>query len=234
MIKAKSTNAKIALETVEELQSYFVENLNDVSKKYGTNKPFERVEWLRDNGTHGGGSRYEARDEKVFNRGSVNVSQVHYDDDDTKKLSSASAISTIIHPRNPQVPSMHMHISLTQMRDGKLYWRLMADLNPSIKNENHKKMFDTMLKQSSGIYADEGIAQGDKYFDIPVLNRTRGVSHFYLENFNSDDFDCDREFALTFGKSVIDTYISIISGAILNNPLIKEEDKKKQLDYHTT
>lgn len=234
MIQAKSNYAQKALNCVEELQNYFVNNLNDVSKKYGVNKEFEKVEWLRDHGIHGGGSRYEARDESLFNRGSVNVSQVHYDDDESKKLSSASAISTIIHPKNPKVPSMHMHISLTEMRDGKMYWRLMADLNPSIINNNDKNSFDTMLKNASGKYADEGITQGDKYFTIPVLNRTRGVSHFYLENFTSGDFEKDIEFALSFGKSVIDTYIDIIIGDILNNPLISEFDKKLQLAYHTT
>jgi len=233
MIKAKSNYAQKALQCVTELQNYFVNNLNDVSKKYGVNRQFEKVEWLRDNGIHGGGSRYEARDETLFNRGSVNVSQVHYDDDENKKLSSASAISTIIHPKNPKVPSMHMHISLTEMRDGKMYWRLMADLNPSIVNNNDKNSFDTMLKKISGEYAKEGIPQGDKYFTIPVLNRTRGVSHFYLENFTSGDFEKDIEFALSFGKSVIDTYTDIIIGDILNNPLICESDQKLQLEYHT-
>jgi coproporphyrinogen III oxidase len=234
MIYAKSQYAKDALQTVEELQLYFVDKLNEVSNKCGKNKPFEKLEWLRDNGVHGGGSRYEARDEKIFNRGSVNVSQVHYDDDETKRLSSASAISTIIHPNNPRVPSMHMHISLTEMRDGTCYWRLMADLNPSIVSNNDKKLFDTMLKNASDKYEKEGKTQGDKYFNIPVLNRTRGVSHFYLENFDTGDFEADRKFALHFGKSVIDTYITIITGAILNNPLIYEDDKKKQLSYHTT
>ena len=234
MIKAKSDYAKKALDCVEELQQYFANNLNEVSKKYGKNIPFERVEWLRDEGKHGGGSRYEARDESLFNRGSVNVSQVHYDDDESKKLSSASAISTIIHPKNPNVPSMHMHISLTEMRDGKMYWRLMADLNPSIVNNNDKNSFDKMLLKASGKYAKEGLKQGDKYFNIPVLNRTRGVSHFYLENFTTGAFEKDEEFALSFGKSVIDTYIDIITGDILNNPLINQADKNKQLAYHTT
>ncbi|MFT7860041.1 MAG: coproporphyrinogen III oxidase [Sulfurimonas sp.] len=233
MTLAKSKYAQEALQVVEELQSYFAQNLNSVSKEFGENKPFEKVEWLRDGGKHGGGSRYEARDEKVFNRGSVNVSQVHYDDDETKKLSSATAISTIIHPQNPRVPSMHMHISLTEMRDGKMYWRLMADLNPAIKDENDKQAFDAMLQTASGPFYEEGSAQGDRYFNIPVLNRTRGVSHFYLENFNSGEFVVDRTFALSFGKKVIDQYISIISEALKNNPTIDEADKKEQLAYHT-
>lgn len=234
MIRAKSSFAKEGLSVVEELQHYFVEKLNNVSKEFGENKSFEKVEWLRDNGIHGGGSRYEARDESIFNRGSVNVSQVHYDDDTTKKLSSASAISTIIHPNNPRVPSMHMHISLTEMRDGKMYWRLMADLNPSIKDDADKKAFDKMLELASGAFYEEGSSQGDRYFDIPVLKRTRGVSHFYLENFNSGNFEADKSYALAFGKAVIDQYIAIISKAIENNPEINEADKKEQLAYHTT
>ncbi|MDH4943813.1 coproporphyrinogen III oxidase [Sulfurimonas sp. C5] len=234
MILAKSKYAEDALNVVTELQTYFASQLSGVSKKFGENKPFEKVEWLRDNGNHGGGSRYEARDKSIFNRGSVNVSQVHYDDDETKKLSSATAISTIIHPKNPRVPSMHMHISLTEMRDGKMYWRLMADLNPSIANEDDKEAFEAMLYKASGPFYEEGSAQGDRYFHIPVLKRTRGVSHFYLENFSSGDFVIDRTFALSFGKAVIDQYISIISAAIENNPEINEADQKEQLAYHTT
>jgi coproporphyrinogen III oxidase len=233
MILAKSKYAQEALHVVTELQTYFAAQLSDVSKEYGKNKPFEKVEWLRDNGIHGGGSRYESRDETIFNRGSVNVSQVHYDDDETKKLSSATAISTIIHPQNPRVPSMHMHISLTEMRDGKMYWRMMADLNPSIVNEDDKQAFEEMLYKASGPFYNEGSAQGDRYFYIPLLDRTRGVSHFYLENFTSGDFVIDRTFSLSFGKAVIDQYIAIISSAIQNNPKINEADKKEQLAYHT-
>ena len=148
-IPAKSNQAVEANTLVEGLQSYFVDRLNNVSKTLGNNIPFEEVEWMRDEGRHGGGTRFEARDETIFNRGSVNVSQVHYDDNPDKQLGSATAISTIIHPKNPNVPSMHMHISWTQMRDGSGYWRIMADLNPSIRNEEDKNSFDFMLKNES-------------------------------------------------------------------------------------
>ncbi len=72
------------------------------------------------------------------------LSQVHYDDDSEKNLKSATAISTIIHPNNPHVPSVHIHISLTQLRNTPSSWRIMADLNPGIANA-------------------EGEEQGDKY-----------------------------------------------------------------------
>ena len=236
MILSKNQNAQDAYVTVIQIQKYFVEKLNVVSKEYGNDKNFEEVTWLRDEGEHGGGTRFEARDDKVFNRGSVNVSQVQYDNIENKKLGSASAISTIIHPHNPHVPSMHMHISWTQMKNGNGYWRLMADLNPSLLGESNedKQRFDEMLKESSGKYYDEGIRQGDKYFYIPALNRHRGVSHFYLEGFNSDDFNADKDFAYSFGTAVIDRYIEIITNKLRSyGHTYTKEERAEQLEYHT-
>jgi coproporphyrinogen III oxidase len=232
-VSAKSLEAKVVYELVEELQTYFVSKLNDISDVLGLGQECEAVEWERDEGLHGGGVRYETRDENIFNRGSVNISQVHYDDDETKKLSSATAISTIIHPENPHAPSMHMHISWTQIRDGKGYWRIMADLNPSMTDRVSQRTFDMMLDKAAGEHADEGVEQGDRYFNIPVLNRTRGVSHFYLENFNSGDFEADAEFAKQMGKSVIDAYIGITLQALQYYITYTAEEKESQLDYHT-
>jgi len=233
IIKAKSTQAIEADILAKGLQLYFVNKLNKISEIFGSSKKFEEVKWTRDAGKNGGGSRFEARDLEVFNRASVNVSQVHYDDDKDKKLSSATAISTIIHPQNPNVPSMHMHISWTQMRDGHGYWRIMADLNPSIKNEDDKVQFDAMLKKSSVKYCVEGTLQGDRYFNIPVLERTRGVSHFYLEDFNTNNFQTDKTFAKMMGENIIDSYINIITKDIKNNPTYTSAEKEDQLAYHT-
>jgi len=232
-IQAKSPEAKIAYRLVEELQTYFVDKLNDISHELGQGLECEAVEWGRDGGKHGGGVRYETRDENIFDRGSVNVSQVHYDDDETKKLSSATAISTIIHPKNPHAPSMHMHISWTQMRDGKGYWRIMADLNPSMTDRVAQRTFDMMLDKVAGDYADEGVEQGERYFNIPVLGRTRGVSHFYLENYNTGDFEADGVFAENMGKAVIDAYIGITLQALQYYTTYTAEEKSDQLDYHT-
>ena len=233
MNMSKSQDAIKAYEIVKTLQKRFVDKLDDLSSKYGENKKFQEVQWLRNNGVYGGGNRFEARNEVLFNTASVNVSQVHYDEDLTKSLQSATAISTIIHPKNPNVPSIHIHISLTSFKDGNSYWRIMADLNPSIENMEDKKIFDESLKQISKENYEEGTKQGEKYFFIPALNKHRGVSHFYLENYKSEDKQKDFEFALDFGKAVIDTYIDIISNALKTRQTFSVQDIKKQLDYHT-
>ena len=226
--QASSPQAIKAYEIVSHLQNYFVTRLNRIGEK-----DFEAIEWFRDEGKHGGGVRYESRDENIFNRASVNISQVHYDDDPSKKLSSASAISTIIHPSNPHAPSMHMHISWTQMRDGNGYWRIMADLNPAIPNQEDKEAFFQMLKAAIPAHYEEGIAQGDRYFFIPALDRHRGVSHFYLENFNTKDEKADSLLAQSVGEAVIDTYITILSKALETHRDITHHDRQKQLYYHT-
>ena len=225
---ASSPKAQTAYTIVTQLQDHFVQKLNTLASK-----DFEAVEWFRDEGLHGGGLRYESRDDALFNRASVNISQVHYDDDEEKKLSSASAISTIIHPTDPHAPSMHMHISWTQMREGKGYWRFMADLNPSIEDKDDTKQFFEMFQESIPDYHDEGVAQGEKYFFIPALERHRGVSHFYLENFHTGDEKADEALAKHFGESVINTYIHILTKHTNQARDISNEEKQQQIEYHT-
>jgi len=232
-IKAESSDAILADTLVTHLQAYFVKALDSLSSEVGEFKKFESIEWFRDEGKFGGGVRYVSTDDTLFNRASVNISQVQYDKDPSKALASATALSTIIHPRNPYAPSIHMHVSWTEMKDGKGYWRMMADLNPSIFNEADKKAFDTVLKQSNPKYYDEASAQGDKYFNIPVLNRHRGVSHFYLENFKTEDKEADLQMAKTLVKNVVDAYTKIIKNQIIKNVEISQKAKDEQLAYHT-
>ncbi|MEW6312541.1 MAG: coproporphyrinogen III oxidase [Pseudomonadota bacterium] len=232
-IRAKSARAEQGYNLVCDLQQRFVTKLNAISKQFGADKPYKPYEWFRDGGKHGGGVRYMATDDTIFNRASVNTSQVQYDDDSSKQLASASAISTIIHPKNPLAPSVHIHISWTEAKNGNGYWRVMADLNPSIDNVEDKVLFAGKLKQAAPQQYDEAAAQGDRYFYIPVLGRTRGITHFYLENYFSGDFDTDLKMARSVGEAAIDTYCDILSAALEKRTAPTEQDFKTQLDYHT-
>ena len=232
-IYSKTPESEAAITLAQNLQLYFVHKLNAISQIFGSNMPFEATEWFRDEGRHGGGVRYEGRDERLFNRASVNVSQVQYADMPEKKLDAASAISTIIHPRNPHVPSVHIHISYTRMKDGTGYWRIMADLNPAIFYEEDQHRFIEHLNFITPNLFERGAEAGDRYFYIPVLGRPRGVAHFYLEHYESGDFGTDYGFAKYFGEQVIDVYISVISDALARRTAVTEEDAEAQLAYHT-
>ena len=111
-LRAQSELAQKTYKIIENLQHYFVHALTQKGANLKNDfSAFEPVEWLRDEGTHGGGCRMMATDE-LFNRASVNLSQVFYEDMPKKPLNSATALSSIIHPAHPLSPSMHMHIRL--------------------------------------------------------------------------------------------------------------------------
>ena len=230
---ASSLQAKKAASLVESLQQRFVQGLEALAQRLELNQRFHPVTWLRDEGTHGGGIRYETADGAMIGRGSVNVSQVHYDDSPDKKLGSATAISTIIHPKHPTAPSVHIHISWTEMKDGNGYWRMMADLNPSNDNPEDKQRFLDALKQAAPQQFEAATQQGDTYFYIPVLKRHRGIAHFYLEAYHSGDRQSDYNLAKAIGEAAIDSYTAILENNLQQAKPASHEEKAKQLAYHT-
>jgi coproporphyrinogen III oxidase len=92
---SSSAEAATAIALIDDLQRQLTTRLEGLATD-GTR--LTRVEWLRDSGRHGGGVRFEVKDLGPFNRASVNMSHVHYDDDATRPLRSATALSSIIHP----------------------------------------------------------------------------------------------------------------------------------------
>lgn len=230
---AKSKTAIKAYELVQELQSYLVATLDQLPPKID-NSRFQPISWLRAQGRFGGGTRYTANDEVLFNRASVNVSQVQYESDPAKSLGSASAISTIVHPRRPYIPSMHMHISWTENKNGNGYWRIMADLNPALPVAADREQFLSAIREvmSPELYR-YGTEQGDRYFYIPALNRHRGVAHFYLEEFNRGDFNADLALARQFGRQVISTYGGIVDRTLRSSREVSADEWQQQLSYHS-
>jgi coproporphyrinogen III oxidase len=224
---ATSKPAARALELVKSLQARFVRSLEE----WG-GASFSETKWARDDGRHGGGVRYGISDSDSLGRASVNSSQVQYDDEPGRSLGSASALSAIVHPIHPKAPSVHIHISWTEMKSRTGYWRIMADLNPSIPSEMHKRQYVEALEKAAPDQFTEAREQGDRYFYIPALDRCRGIAHFYLESFNSGSFEDDYALAATVGRAAIDTYIDILQKLSKDTP-IQEAERSDQLAYHT-
>ena len=237
MILARSPSAQLALTLVTELQRRMVLAQEGVAHDRGDAGRFLETTWLRDEGRHGGGTRWSVADTETFDRASVNVSQVHYDDEPAKRLASATALSTIIHPRHPQGPSVHIHVSWTEMRDGSGYWRIMADLNPSLVDgavaRAGKQRFLDALRGAAPDAFEAAVAQGDRYFWIPALSRHRGVAHFYLEQYATAEPAADRALAQRVGEIAIDTHAAILGEALRDSGPPTAEERATQLAYHT-
>ncbi len=237
MMLARSAAAHTAYQLVRALQRRMVDAQEAVARTLGEPDQFGEVHWLRDEGRHGGGSRRSIADTKIFDRASVNVSQVHYDDDPSKRLSSATALSTIIHPRHPHAPSVHVHVSWTEMRDGGGYWRIMADLNPAIRETElalaGQARFVAALRAAAPAVYAEAARQGESYFFIPALGRHRGVAHFYLEQYATADLGADAALAQAVGEAAIDSHAAIVGDALRAHGAASADDRQRQLAYHT-
>lgn len=232
-IPAASSTATAAFELAQSLQRRFADRLEQLSRALNTEQVFTPVEWLRDHGRHGGGLRLETADGPMLGRGSINVSQVHYDDEPERQLGSANALSTIMHPAHPRAPSVHIHISWTEQKNGTGYWRIMADLNPAIEHPPATARFMAALHRAAPAWFERAREQGDRYFWIPALGRHRGVAHFYLEGHATDDAEADATLARRVGETAIDTYTDILGDALRHAPAATPENRAAQTAYHT-
>lgn len=233
LVRASSPRAAVALRLVEGLQQRLVSALERVAARAGHPVRLAASSWLRDDGRHGGGERFGTGDGPVFDRASVNVSQVHYDDLPDRRLASATALSAIVHPRHPRAPSVHVHASFTELRDGTGGWRVMADLNPSLPDAVDAETFRDALRAAAPAVARAAEAQGDRYFAIPALGRTRGVAHFYLEGHATPDFDADLALARRVEEAAIDAWASITTRALARSAPPTDEERSIQRAYHT-
>lgn len=229
----RSPRALAARALVLDLQARLVGRLEEVARRLGRPQPFEPVAWLRDEGRHGGGERRATAGGPAFDRASVNVSVVHYDDLPDKRLGSATALSAIVHPAHPRAPSMHVHTSWTELRDGSGYWRVMADLNPSIPDDAARDRFREALRAAAPEHFEVASAQGDRYFEIPALGRRRGVAHWYLEAFSTGDWDADRDLARRVEEAAVDAYADLLADALRGAGEPTGAERRAQLAYHT-
>lgn len=237
LITPSSPRAQHVRAALDRLQRRFADGLDHLSARHGDGTLMAPVDWLRDGGRHGGGRRHEASDTALLNRASLNVSAVHYDDLPDRRLSSATALSCIVHPAHPRAPSMHMHISWTELRDGSGAWRIMGDLNPAIPAETDRvrfvEAFTRGLAAAPKGTLERALSQGDRYFAIPALGRHRGVAHAYLEQWNTGDLAEDEALATRFCEVLIDTFLAIVDDALTESSAPSADELATQLAYHT-
>jgi coproporphyrinogen III oxidase len=231
------SNRQRVVNIVNKLQLRFVTKLQELDSN--KEKSFYPISWLRDDGLHGGGTRYQSPlKSNVFKQATVNVSSVYFDDVSKYPIDSATALSVIIHPKHPYAPSMHFHISYTEPRKGKAYWRLIADLNPAIPLVEDKEAFSSAIQNvqyiSKELYSDSEIF-GNKYFYIPSLGRHRGIYHMFVGKLDEDEicFDDSCDLAIDLAEKAVTTYAMLVEKAILKYPDISKEDLDQQIAYHT-
>ena len=235
-----------------KMQRVFVNKLRNLedNDKEDSQQDFQPHSWLRDNGLHGGGTRFQSSPTSTaFKQATVNVSSVHFHDLVNYPINSATALSVIVHPKHPLAPSLHFHISYMEPRTGPGYWRMIADLNPAAlevdrhlledARPNSLVLKDSLAKtqhMSSSLYKD-ALEFGDKYFYIPSLGRHRGVYHMFICKLHDDEikFDDSCHLAEDLALRAISTYVDLVQRSLHDFPSesVTIEQKEIQLAYHT-
>jgi coproporphyrinogen III oxidase len=185
---------------------------------------FKEVGWNRPGG--GGGRTRILSDGRVFEKAGVNTSVVHGELPErlAEKLQTkqrkffATGISLVIHPRSPQIPTVHANYRYFEQPD-RWWFGGGADLTPYVPREDLFKHFHQTLMEScsSRERFDQWKKECDRYFFIAHREETRGIGGIFFDYLNED---WERNFSevMQMGNAFISAYVPIV-------------EKTKDLDF---
>lgn len=203
------------------LQDTICEHLEEEDGK----AKFQEDLWERPGG--GGGRTRVIQNGNVFEKGGVNYSGVSgvLPENIVKALGVKDAnffacgVSIVIHPKNPNVPIIHMNTRYFELTDGTYWFGGGIDLTPIyVKKEHavyfHQQMKDVCDKADPSFYA-QFKKWADDYFYIKHREETRGVGGIFFDRLNENSTDLYKaeifEFVKNVGASFAPTYRKIVS-----------------------
>ena len=190
--------------------------------------------WNREEG--GGGITCVIQDGDVFEKAGVGVSVVHgmippsavaQMNARGKKLPEgqempffACGISSVIHPRNPHVPTLHFNYRYFEVLEagegGKPRWWFGGgcDLTPYYLDEEDAVHFHGTLKEAcdkhNSKYYSKFKAWCDDYFRIKHRNISRGIGGIFFDDLDSPDAERCFQFVRSCGNAVIPSYLPMV------------------------
>ena len=129
---------------------------------------------------------------------------------------TATAISVIVHPYNPHVPTCHMNLRFFYVKDEPAVWYFGGgfDLTPFIVYLDDFKLWHQYSKRASGNrnrYA-EFKRQCDDYFFLEHRQETRGVGGIFFDDWQHDEgFAPSLTQVLEIGNCFREAYSQIFS-----------------------
>ncbi|MGB0404332.1 MAG: oxygen-dependent coproporphyrinogen oxidase [Salibacteraceae bacterium] len=197
---------------------------------------FEEDLWSRPGG--GGGRTRVIQNGNVFEKGGVNFSAVEGRLPENIQAALgidsnefyATGISIVIHPKNPNVPIIHMNTRYFEIDDKVWWFGGGIDLTPIYIVEEEAKQFHQTLKDCCDKFDPNFYIEhkkwADDYFFIKHRNETRGIGGIFFDRMKGDKQDL-----FNYVKDVGSTFLKAYSPIVLanKNKSYTEEQKTWQL-----
>lgn len=206
-----------------DLQARILTALEDLD---GTGR-FRHDDWER--GADGGegpvlggwGRTRVLEDGAVFEKAGVNFSQVNgrFTPDFAKNFPGdgldfqAAGISLVLHPRNPNIPTVHMNYR--RLSRGNTGWfGGGADLTPYVLVEDDARHFHAVHKAACDAHpavADYATMKSacDTYFRNTHRNEARGIGGLFFDHMAHSDEEAAFAFVQQAGDAFLDAYLPI-------------------------
>ncbi len=229
----------------ESLQNQIITTLEALEDEFAgatTEHRFSKTAWTR--AGHGGGGTMALLHGKLFEKAGVHSSTVHgeFSPEFRKQIPGAeedprfwaSGVSLIVHPHNPNIPTVHMNNRYVVT--SKAWFGGGADLTPVLnarrnQDDPDSKNFHGAMQAACTRHAVADYPKYkkwcDDYFHLAHRNEPRGIGGIFFDYLDSGNWDADLAFVKDVGLAFNEIYPQIVRANMHKS--WTEEQREEQL-----
>ena len=124
----------------------------------------------------------------------------------------ATAISLIVHPRNPYAPTTHANLRFFMIEADTPVWYFGGgfDLTPYYGFEDDARHWHRSAAAAVGVHYPTMKAACDQYFHLPHRGECRGIGGLFFDDWTTDGFDASFALTRSVGDHVLPAYEPIL------------------------